>query len=64
MRGTDCALLDQLGRLTGGVAVLRPQDTPANLPDLSTFVSGLPGLIDDKTGITPPGIDLGPTEQS
>jgi hypothetical protein len=37
MRGTDYALLDQLGRLTGGVAVLRPQGTPANLPDLPRF---------------------------
>ena len=50
MRGTDYALLDQLGRLTGGVAVLRPQGTPATLPDLPSFVSGLPGLIDDITG--------------
>ena len=29
MHGTDYALLDQLDRLTGGVAVLRPQGTPA-----------------------------------
>ena len=34
MRGTDHALLDQLGRLIGGVAVLRPQGSSATLPDL------------------------------
>ena len=45
MRGTEYALLDRLGRITGGVAVLRPQGTPASLPDLPSFVSGLPGLI-------------------
>ena len=37
MRGTDYALLDQLGRLTGGVAVLRPQGTPATPHDLPRF---------------------------
>ena len=45
MRGTDYALLDQLGRLTGGVAVdvLRPQGTPATFPDLPSFVSDFQG---------------------
>ena len=37
MRGTDYALLVQLGRITGGVAVLGPQGTPANLPELPRF---------------------------
>ena len=35
--GTGYVLLDQLGRISSGVAVLRPQGTPANLPDLPTF---------------------------
>ena len=34
MRGTDSALLDRLGRITGGVGVLRPQGTSTILPDL------------------------------
>ena len=50
MRDTDYALLDQLGRVTGGVAVLRPQGSSATFPDLPSFVSGLPGLFIDATG--------------
>ena len=41
MSGTDHALLDQLGRITGGVAVLRPQGAVVrrliSLPDLPRF---------------------------
>ena len=51
MRGTGHALLDRLGRITGGVAVLRPQQgSSATLPDLPRFVSCLPGLFIDATG--------------
>ena len=39
MRGTDYALLDQLGRIAAGVAVLRPQGSSATLPDIPSFVS-------------------------
>ena len=52
MRGTDYALLDQLGRVTGGVAVLRPQGSSATLPDVPSFVSGLPGLFIDAGSAT------------
>ena len=49
MRGTDYALLDQLGRVTDGVAVLRPQGSSATFPDLPSFVSKLSVLIIDAT---------------
>ena len=49
MRGTNYALLDQLGRVTGGVALLRPQGSSATFPDLPSFVAGLPGLFIDAT---------------
>ena len=43
MWGTGYALLDQLGHITGGIAVLRPQGSSATLLDLTSFVSGLQG---------------------
>ncbi len=49
MRGTGHALLDRLGRITGGVAVLRPQGSSATFPDLPSVVSKLSGLIIDAT---------------
>ena len=51
MRGTDYALLDQLGRLTGGVAVLRPQGTPANLPDLPYITKSSRDFLNSTTFI-------------
>ena len=49
MRGTGQALLDRLGRITGGVAVVRPQGSSATFPDLPSFVSKPSGLIIDAT---------------
>ena len=37
MRGTGYALLDRLGRITDGVAVLRPQGSSAALPDIPSY---------------------------
>ena len=45
MRGAGYPLLDKLGRVTGGVAVLRSQGTPDNLPDLPSFVLGVRALL-------------------
>ena len=50
MRGTDHALLDRLGRITGGVTVLRPQGSSATLPDLPSSSSTLLVRLPKHTG--------------